>query len=65
MMMFARYAEPQSTAQGGQQGNGAADGGEDEDADPLDAFMTDLHAPPVAQARYASFWYRQGLGVRY
>ena len=51
-------------AKGGQQGNGAADGGEDEGADPLDAFMTDLHAPAVAQARGASIWYREWLGVR-
>lgn len=62
-MLVALFPEPQSMAQGGQQGNGAADG-EDEGADPLDAFMTDLHAPPVAQARYASLWYREGLGVR-
>ena len=54
VVLIALCPEPQSNIQGGQQGNGAADGAEDEDADPLDAFMTDLHAPTVAQARYAS-----------
>lgn len=57
LLLSARYhiyPEPQPMAQEGQQENGTAGGGEDEDADPLDAFMTGLHAPTVAQVRHAS-----------
>lgn len=49
-------------AEQGPPGQGAA-GGEDDGADPLDAFMTGLQAPAVPQVRIVNGWWRIGLKI--